>query len=130
MPQIFKYDAIQSSIFFLMHLAYDWPILRLADVYGVPQSLFVLWLTDMGFDQDAVKHLDERKPFALPRCKFCGMLTEDRAYCSNDCYTARIKNRIELLEVVKTRKIPLTIYKNTYYDVRNDEVIRTHDNYK
>ena len=116
-------DALQSSIWRVVGLAYDWDTYKLAVLYRVSTSQFEDWLRQMGFSEQQVLDLRYRGEFPQGKCKHCGMIIPHNSlFCEDTCNTLWIKNRLQIVKIFKTNKIPLVKETGMYFDIEKQEI--------
>lgn len=112
-------DALYSSIYRIIGIAYDWDTNKLAELYEVPVGQFELWLEQLGFSYRQIAKLRDRKSFGNKFCTYCGIKTKE-VFCSDECKEKYIKRKAELQRILITNKIQLT--KDSYYNIISGKI--------
>lgn len=119
-------EARESSIFYMLGLAYEWSTRDFSKLYEVSQFRFENWLNEMGFSAKEIENLHNRKRFGKGYCRHCGKICQPH-FCSYECNLQFIDFQNLVRNIMKLKLIPLTNYRNSYYDVRKRKVVRSYE---
>lgn len=126
MPEVNK-DALYSSIFRMVGLAYTYNTSQLARLYGVSEWQFEEWLREMSFPEQQILDLRYRGEFPKTKCKLCGMVLPptpvNNVFCGKTCLNKWRENRLKLATIIQSGRIPLIQPVTMYFDINSKEII-------
>lgn len=112
-------NARQSAIFWAVGHFYDWNIIQLASLFGVPIGIFELELLQLGFPAEIISGLKNKYEDTTMYCRTCHCIS-DKEFCSEDC----LEKEKRVQKLIKSGLLPITYSKYLLYDRNNHKVVR------